>query len=346
MQTAAEQKIAAVPPFPYKKEFIDPEVLWNNAVTLDLVPLEPVILPSDLSGWSPLPVGVKWQYQGKCIGFITGNDCYNRVNKLVDYFSEPARMKASRKGHPSPEAFYETHYPEILERAERDLEKHNRGQSDYPSEHGNDIRYWIREEIYLMNKECTTFKITVTKAILKFLGSKIVLDPSAGWGDRLLGAAAAGVKVYHGVDPNPNLREAYDEMISFLKTKVSQTEIEVVTEDFLQLGIDEGTYDTVFTSPPYYDYEIYSDDSRQSVHGRSNLQKWIANFLHPYLRKAWSALMKGGHMALYISDVKGARFVKSMLDFVRRELKGNYLGVIAMTNRERTYGYPIWVWRK
>ena len=339
-----------IPPFPYKRVFIDPEELWVNTCTLDLVPIEVIEIPENRDGWSPLPRGVEWGFgldsQRQVLAFVTGNNCYNRINKLVDYFSEEARMKANRKGCPSPYDFYHNNYPAILEKAKKDMEAYKQGVSSYPSPHGDHLEYWVREEIYLMNKECTTFKISVTKALMKFFGSQIVLDPSAGWGDRLLGSVAAGVKLYHGVDPNPRMRKAYDDMIAFTKKHNPQTVVNVTTEDFLKIELQPESYDTVFTSPPYFDYEEYAPDPRQSISGRPTIGKWLHEFFLPYLRKAWNALVKGGHMIIYISDTKTGKFCKPMLDYAKKELHGQYLGVIAMTNETRNWGYPIWVWRK
>lgn len=330
-------------PFPYKREFIDPDELWENAVKDDLVTLEPLELPEDQSGWRSIPRFLRWEFMGQPLALVTSDLCYDRVNRLVDYFSEKARMKAHRKGKLSPEEYYHEQYPRLLAEAEKLLqEEQAKGGPVHP------LRHWLRESIYLIggNIECTTFKISATKALLQYLGSKVVLDPSAGWGDRLLGAAAAGVPVYHGVDPNPELKPAYDEMIEFVKRKNPQLQYTVVSEDFLKVNLTPESYDTVFTSPPFFDYEVYSEDPKQSIHGRPTLQEWTENFFYPYLAKAWKALAKGGYFAMYISDTKEGKYTSNMYNYINKQLKGQFLGLIALTDEDKTHGYPIWIWRK
>lgn len=331
-----------IPPFPYKREFIDPEELWKNAVSLDLVRVEVITLPKDMNSWRSIPRGFEWKFQGETVAFVTTEPCYSMVNKLVDYFSEEARMHASRKDRMSPYDYYMTHYPEILTQAQQYQSVARTKGDDRP------LKHWLREAVYLNGKglECTTFKIAVTKALFRYFGSKVVLDPSAGWGDRCLGAAAAGVTIYHGVDPNPRLRKAYDEMIGFIHAHNPELQYSIVSEDFLKVELTPGSYDTIFTSPPFFDFEIYSDDPKQSVHGRGTIDKWTNEFFYPYLRKAWDALATGGYFIIYMSDTKAGKYASNMHQFVTKDLKGNFLGIIALTDEEKSYGYPIWCWRK
>ena len=340
-QTAISE-VPAIESFPYKKEFLQPEELWTNAVDMNLAPLAVVKVPrindpDRPKYWRSIPRNMKWEFQGKMVAFVVSNEAYGKVNKLVDFFSEEPRMKARRRDSVSPYDFYQQNHHAVANKA-RELS----AVSSQPMP----FRHWLREAVYEMIPECTTFKISVTKSLFKYLGSKIVLDPSAGWGDRLLGAAAAGVEVYHGVDPNPALRSAYDDMLTFVRGHRCGQNYYVLTEDFLSVTFVPGSYDTIFTSPPYCDYEIYSDDPKQSITGRRTTEIWLTEFLHPYLRKAWDALASKGYFTIYISDTRHGKYVANMHHFITNELHGNFLGIIAMTNETFGHGYPIWVWRK
>lgn len=327
--------------FPYKREFINPEELWQNCCTLDLAELKVLNIPNidtdRLPGWRSIPRNIKWKFQGKTVAFVVSKAAYEKVNRLVDYFSEEARMNAKRKGHPSPWEFYQKNRESVEVKA-RELQASDTENKLFT--------HWLREAIYFMVPECTTFKISVTKAFFKYVQSKVVLDPSAGWGDRLLGAAAAGVEVYHGIDPNQNLRSCYDEMIQFVTLRNPKLRYHVQIDDFLKVEIKPESYDTVFTSPPYYDYEIYSEDIKQSIQGRPTLARWMNDFFYPYLKKAWNALVKGGYFAIYINDTKNNKYVLDMYQFINETLHGNYLGIIGITDDKMEYGYPIWIWRK
>jgi len=321
-------------PFPYKREFINPDQIWDNAVQIETQ--IKVIAPT--KRWPSLPKNIKWVFQGKNVAVIYPTDVYDKVNILTDYFSEDARMQARRKNCPSPLEYYDANYNRVVYKAQELLQK----------DQSKPLRFHMREALYELAQECTQFKIYTTKAIFKYLGSKVVLDPSAGWGDRLLGAAAAGVRVYHGVDPNTLLRQPYDNMIKFVNQKGigENSNYTVVTDDFLKVDIDEEGYDTVFTSPPFFDYEIYSDDPKQSITGNPSVDTWLTNFFYPYLKKAWSALARGGYMVLYISDVPSGKFVNHMFRYVNNELKGNFKGIIGTTSVYLSYGYPLWIWQK
>lgn len=329
-----------IQPFPYKKEFItDVDELWDNSVNLNLSPLRVVDYPNinknRPTDWRTIPKWLDWSFQGKLLAFVVSNDAYKKVDILTDYFTEEPRMQARKKGKISPLEYYTQNYNTIVEKANNMVMEN----SDLP------LRYWMREVVYYSGLECSTFKISTSKALFQYLKSKVVLDGSSGHGDRILGAAAAGVLVYHGVDPNPMLRSSYDSIIDFLRSKGKEN-YHLITEDFLQVNFVPETYDTFFTSPPFWDYETYSDDPKQSISKREDLQTWISQFLLPYLRKAWSAIIKGGYMAIYISNTRDGKYVDRMYNFVNNELKGKYLGVVAVTHASLNKAFPIWIWRK
>lgn len=322
--------------FPFKREFLNPEELWQNA--LNTPPILPKIIkfnPKIERPWPSIPKNYKWLFMGKPTVFVLSKDLYHNFDVLTDYFTEEARMKANVLGCPNPLDFYRQNYQEILEKGQ-ELE----GKwKDHPNP-----RYFIREAVYLLAKECTTFKISLSKAVYSYFNAKTVLDPSSGWGDRCLGAGASGVDVYHGIDPNPNLREGYDKILRF----IGRENYRLLTEDFLKTEIQEKSYQLVFTSPPYYSFETYSTDPNQSIAGRSTVETWISDFLRPYLRKAWSALCVEGYMVLYASDTRAGRFVNEMNVFLTRELHGQFLGIIGAAGDPETlgYAYPLWCYRK
>jgi len=334
-------------PFPYKKEFIDPDKLWQNAITLDLV--TPQIIPppnTDIqTGWRSIPRYIRWEFaptsgaKAQPTAFVVVENTYDKVNKLVDYFSDEPRMEACRKDKPSPKDFYMANYDQLLREAQELQAKDNRNLS---------IRYWLREAVYL-NKakvECTTFKISVSKAFFKYLGSRFVLDGSAGWGDRALGAAAAGVEVYDGFDVNERMRKSYEDIVQFVKERRPESDVRITLMDFLKADLEPNSYDTFFTSPPYFDYEIYSQDAAQSVVQFPTLESWVQGFFVPYIEKGWRAVAPGGYFALYINDTRTGKYVGVMFNHIKKVLRGTFLGVIAITDEELSYAYPIWIWRK
>ena len=73
-----------------------------------------------------------------------------------------------------------------------------------------DLCTWaMREAVYSRVKECTNFKPSLAKHVIEFFGAKRVLDFSAGWGERMLGAMAAQVEEYLAFDPNLTLQAGH-----------------------------------------------------------------------------------------------------------------------------------------
>lgn len=91
-----------------------------------------------------------------------------------------------------------------------------------------------------------------------------VLDPFAGWGCRAVGCAVLGLNSYTGIDTNTDLREPYNNMISVLKT-LSTTKIDIRFSNCIDIDYSTIKYDCVFTSPPYYNVEVYSHMNKKTI---------------------------------------------------------------------------------
>nr|QBK84638.1 MAG: hypothetical protein LCDPAC01_01190 [Pithovirus LCDPAC01] len=132
-----------------------------------------------------------------------------------------------------------------------------------------------------------------------------ILDFSSGWGDRLFGALSSQDKlsVYYGIDPNSLLFPGYEKKIitRFAKNPSKFKMINAAFES-LTLPFDAKNFDLIFTSPPYFDYEIYGTGINQSS---PRFEDWIVKFLFRSLSKAWKLLQIDGIMAINIQEIKG-----------------------------------------
>lgn len=104
------------------------------------------------------------------------------------------------------------------------------------------------------------FKPVLAASIYKhYIGDKlnpIVLDPCCGFGGRLLGFKSIYPNgIYIGCEPNV---ETYNELLK-LKTHANWDNVEIYNCEFENFKIN-GLYDLIFTSIPYYDLEIYSNN--------------------------------------------------------------------------------------
>ena len=110
------------------------------------------------------------------------------------------------------------------------------------------------------------FKSTTAKYLYKKYNAKSVLDPTAGWGGRMLGAWALGID-YTGIDTNTNMKPAYDKMTEYLASynqfnnplfeQENSTDLKMIWASALDVDFGKIDYDFVLTSPPYVNLEIY-----------------------------------------------------------------------------------------
>lgn len=186
----------------------------------------------------------------------------------------------------------------------------------------------------------------------------IVWDPSSGWGGRLLGAMAVKddrTIHYIGNDPNTDHdtdkkrhRTKYHEIYDFYRSNVKKGglfPIDHNTFEFYQLGSEviqynrdfleyKGLIDLVFTSPPYFSKEKYSDDPEQSCIKFDTYDLWREGFLYQTLKTAYQWLKPNGHLIFNISDVKFGNNMLSLVDDSKSicdELGFNYIETLKMT---------------
>jgi 16S rRNA G966 N2-methylase RsmD len=136
-----------------------------------------------------------------------------------------------------------------------------------------------------------------------------VLDFTCGWGGRLIGASVLNIANYIGIDSNKNLMEPYQKMTEFLKSQGTKTNIQLYFEDALNIDYSTLKYDMVFTSPPYYNLEMYSHQPEVSNGEKEKKKKKNSfkiqmneNFYKPLFQKTYEHLEPGGIYALNINQ--------------------------------------------
>ena len=173
-----------------------------------------------------------------------------------------------------------------------------------------------------------------------------VLDFSAGWGGRCLGAMSLGIP-YIGIDTNVDLRPAYERMAQELdpQGKVTMRFHDAAATDFSKFK-----YDMVFTSPPYF-------KTVRPIEGYAHMPHYAdradfnARFLFPVVRKTYAHMARGGTYALNIPDdmydeIKAAAIMppklhaKHRLFIQPRFAKGN------PNHTNMQYKEHIYVWKK
>ena len=122
-----------------------------------------------------------------------------------------------------------------------------------------------------------------------------VWDPCSGWGGRLMGACAAGVR-YFGTDIEPETVEGNRSLAHDLSY-----DAQVVKESALTAEIPSPVQ-LVFTSPPYFDVEQYSDREGQPHISYEGPKDWEQRFLKPLVDKSMRVLREEGHLVLVLPD--------------------------------------------
>jgi DNA modification methylase len=126
----------------------------------------------------------------------------------------------------------------------------------------------------------------------------------------LLGAFAAGV-YYIGTDVDPETvagNKALAERLGFDASEVHEAPAEI---------FDPGLIDLVFTSPPYFNRELYLGE-RQSWKSYPTFEGWEESFLLPVIQRAFERLPIGGHLVLNVADVRHGRRTYPVVDSVLR----------------------------
>ena len=153
-----------------------------------------------------------------------------------------------------------------------------------------------------------------------------VYDPSAGWGGRILGAMSSFKRIHYiGTDPNTDnfIDELgitrYEYVADFFNNEVLEAnpfwEEDKNTYHIFQDGSEiignnpefqtyKGTLDLVFSSPPYFDREQYSEDEEQSYKLYPKYDSWRDGFLKPTLTTAFEYLKSNRYLLWNISDIK------------------------------------------
>jgi hypothetical protein len=260
---------------------------------------------------------------------------YEAYDILSDYFQEEQRLKARRAGN--KESMLQL-WPKIKANA----------AAAAKNEFGHINAYTLREAAYMLygkRYECTSFRPTLITIFIKYFNARRILDMSAGWGDRLIGAMACDIDCYLGCDPNIKLQAGYNSMISLFEA--CPNKFQVLPVGFEHAELPAEPFDMMFSSPPFYNFEEYVRHKSQSINKRSYAQ-WLEEFLFPSMIKALAHLKGGGHIVLSISNVPKYKIATDLINFMSD--KANFLGVIpytSSTNKKVVKSpMPIWIWQK
>lgn len=291
----------------------------------------------------------RYDYLNKKTNLVVGAS--NVGNKSSNYFHQENRWRCDSINSPSPyRSWYIEKFRLTLLNALWSLKVDKVDSST------------LRSCIGLRKYIASQFRPSAAKAFYEMFESEHVYDPSSGWGDRLSGFyAAAETKSYTSVDPNSNLFTGYADQTEFLRGLSKEHKEVIMSEGCAEDFIPERTFDTVFTSPPYFNIERYTQDDTQSFKKYRRLEDWLNGFLFKMLGTAWERLESGGTLGINISDVYSNHTVNRICDpmnsFIASLPDSHYYGCYGYEMRKRpnsgalkgkhgAFAEPIWVWKK
>lgn len=220
---------------------------------------------------------------------------------------------------------------------------------------------WVLSKKYGY-KLATTFMPTYAKSIYEYFRAECVLDPCAGWGDRMLGAVVSKcVKKYVGFDPNYALipgykeimrrfgheektRETVDSVFSFAETQTHvafNNDFEIYAEPYEQgvLAFPPNSFDFAFTSPPYFDYEDYTPSNPK-------YKDWFREFYTPLFKQTCRVLKPDAFFAIHIGDTSAGQITRFLAETVPQISSFRYVSKIGLKGAYSNQIRDVWLFQK
>ncbi len=144
-----------------------------------------------------------------------------------------------------------------------------------------------------------------------------ILDYSCGYGSRMLGALSSQYNYnYIGIDP---YKELYLRLLIFSEWILSTLQNSSSSEIF-NCGSEEfiptlaNTIDLSFSSPPYYNYETYTDSDTQSYIKYPSYDDWLNGYVYETIKNIFQYTKDGGLHLVNLEDTKRIKLVQDWIE--------------------------------
>jgi hypothetical protein len=253
-------------------------------------------------------------------------------NDVVDYFTFLQRLETKGK--------YDVNYFEFLANLDKFREKKFiqnmlKYYANVKNKNKTKHEYKVYKEVYnICISAINIMRPLNCMEIFTRYDAKKVLNFCAGWGGSTVAASALNLDAWYGVEINADLKEPYDNLISYLRTK-SDTKLSVWFGDAVDFDYSTIDYDTVFSSPPYYFIEKYANNV--AYESKKDMDD---KFYKPVFAKTFAHLKPAGH---YIINI-----CKEVYNNVLKKLLGEAHEVFPLkkSKRQNDYTEMVYVWHK
>jgi hypothetical protein len=189
-----------------------------------------------------------------------------------------------------------------------------------------------------------------------------VLDPCSGYSGRLVGCIASNRNLfYHGIDPNGKTAVGNMELASFFSCQRDALGDRIYKYNFrFDLGCAEEVmpkikekYDLIFTSPPYFNTEIYSTSENQSSHKYDEYEEWLNKFLFVIIDESRRILKDEGTLVINVKNYRNRSIADDLCSYCEKDFRlvNTYYMKMANNSYNRKTGdsfhtEPLFIWNK
>ena len=158
----------------------------------------------------------------------------------------------------------------------------------------------LRTGIKLLSKAVSNFKPVIAKFLYKqYAPNGCVLDYSCGFGSRMLAAMSLNME-YIGCEPNLKTYENLQKFGKFLQDNTKGS-FQIFPTGSEETKFTRDYFDFAFSSPPFFDHEIYSQDSGQSIIKFPIYNDWLVGYWRKTIENCRNSLISGGYFGVCIS---------------------------------------------
>lgn len=156
---------------------------------------------------------------------------------------------------------------------------------------------------YEKDKYC--FVVPSHMLVLRRKG-KVYITGNCGFGGRMLGALSSKKNFkYVGTDPNVETMYHLQQLGEYIEAVTGREDSYELhccgSEDFKG---NPNSIDFAFSSPPYFDLEVYSDDPTQCYNKFPKLDEWLEGYVRQTIKNIKYMLKPGKFYAVNIADFK------------------------------------------
>ena len=300
----------------------------------------------------------KYDYDKWSLGYFPQNIS---ANKISNYFAQKERMLCEVTNRESPTFLWTTEHG-----MSRLMDCLKRVHVTTLSQYG------LKKVFGYAGQVAAQFNVNTSKNIYNLIEGKSVFDISCGWGDRLTGFYLSDKELYIGTDPNENMFEIYKEMCRVYERWLGNKDLKILeykhhfefrgikTVKIYNLPAEDLPYndipnvDITFSSPPYFNKELYGKDSEkennQSWKRYNTDDEWLNSFLYIVMD---NMVPKSKTTMINITDIGTDVRVnrKRICDPMVDRYKDSFVGVAGfqlsknmnlVKNLDGVYTEPVW----